>query len=67
MMGLDFVAEAANPFAMAADAASWAMGTDAGTQIANSFGVANNPTSGTEPTLASTAGVMAHDFMADLF
>jgi hypothetical protein len=67
MMGLDFMMTGGSPIAMAADAASWAKGTDSGTQIANAFGVANNATSGVDPSLASTAGQMAHSYLADLF
>jgi len=67
MMGMTMMMTGGNPLAMAAQGASWAMGGDPGTVIANEFGVASNPTSGTEPTLASQAGVMAHDYIADLF
>lgn len=67
MMGLDFMMTGGNPIAMAGDAISWAAGTDMGSQIASSFGVANNPTSGVEPSIASTAGQMAHEYLGDLF
>ena len=67
MMGLDFMMSGGNPLMMAGSAISSAMGTDMGSQIASSFGVSNNPTSGTEPTLASQAGLMVNDYLQDLF